>query len=294
MGMEPMSKVLLRDPHMKPSFISAALVSTTVKIINCIVSCTLLLYYWISLGTNWKAVEFVQILFLSLSLVLVTVPLKKKCIRRLIACLLITVTGVWTYQLSVLWARDLNLSVAFQVMTFVCGTTWSFGIIVPLYLSERQNSNGEIDLILYLMALNVVTAWSPADTYNNELHLLLDMRTFMLVYNCLHRLQKNEELLRYPSFLSVVVITIVTFLTTQAVFSNYVGSAKEGLSIGTFLLFAVIGVTLMAEVWYSGKLHGTRDPVGGAGSESESADSDPTSMNGNGNAGTFAGVPDNL
>lgn len=272
-----MEQTLLKDArHKRRIGIS---VSSCLKVINVIASGTFFVYYWVSLGPNWKAVEFVQILYLSVLLVLVTVPITHLFMRRLLVLCIFTIIITWTYLLGVLWSQELNLPVLFRIFAFAFGILWSSGIVLACYCSERRNMNGEVDLILYLLVLNVVTAWSPADTFNNELHLLLDVRTFMLVYNCLHQLQKNEELLHYPSFLSVVIITIATFLLTQGLFGHYMGNATEGVSILVFLLFGTIGVILLREVWCSGKLG-----VGGD-TAMNTKESIAHSGNGNGNVG---------
>jgi hypothetical protein len=260
--MDSINAKLVTQRPAKQQFVSAAAVTGSLKAINCLISSGFLIYFWASLGTNWKAVEFIQILFLSLLLVLVTVPLQQSLLRKGIALSIVVVTVVWLYLLAVLWARELNLPVGFEVAVFVCGMIWSLGINLACYLSERQNSNGEVDLILYLLTLNAVSAWSAADKFNMELHLLLDIRTLMLVYNCLHQLQKNEDLLRYPSFLSVVTLTVATFLLSQALFGGYAGNATEAMSILEFVLFGIIGVILLVEVWQSGKLTGQRDAAG--------------------------------
>lgn len=229
------------------------ILSNALKAINLVVSVGLLLYFWGADGPNWKDVEFVQIVYLSLLLILVTVPLKMTMWRTIIAACIYAVVVSWLYLLGALWAEALDLDIGFQIAVFVCGLLWATGIISACYVSERANSNGEVDLILYLLTLNAVNAMGSVDTFNIELHLILDVRTFMLVFNCLHNLQKNEDLLRYPAFISVIVLTIITFFLTDVLFANEMQKSKEAGSIITFVLFGVIGVILMVEVYISVK-----------------------------------------
>lgn len=277
-----MEKTLLGEPATKRWWCNEpASVSSSLKIINCLASITFFFYYWIALGPNWKSVEIVQILFLSILLVLVAVPLSETTTRRLLVISTYVVTAAWLFLLAVLWSRELNLSLLFQVSVFVCGMLWASGIVLACSCCERKNLSGEVDLILYLLVLNVVTAWSPVDAFNIELHLILDMRTFMLVYNCLHQLQKNEELLQYPSFVSVVALTITTFFLSKALFGKLMGKATDGVSILVFLLFGIIGIIVLVEVWNSGKLRSERD----AGVDGKPATEDEA-CNGSGNVGS--------
>lgn len=261
--MSNLDSPLIRSSQYKSST-SSDYVSHALKLLNCIVSLTMLLYFWCVLGPTWKLVEFIQIVFLSLLLVLLTIPLSNRIARIAMIVIVGTVMIAWLYLQAHLWAKDLDLSIAFQIIVFGCGLLWCSGIAVACFVSERTGANGEVDLIVYLVLLNAVTAWGNPDSFNNELHLLLDVRTFILVFNCLHRLQKNEDLLRYPSFIIIVLLTIVTFMLTQCLFGKFiVGQAVTPVAILTFVIFGTIGLILLGETYFArrGTVNGNKDTI---------------------------------
>lgn len=227
--------------------ISSKKVALVMKWLNLIVSLVLLLYVFVYFrGPSYQALQFIQISFISILLIILDASIDRVAFRLSMVVFIICVNFLWLYCLSTLWADSFNLSVAFQVVVYFTGITWGLGITYACYISGRANKETEFDLLLYLSALNAVCSFSPATKMDNTLHLLLDLRTFVLVYTYLHNVPKKEELLQYPTFIAVVVVTIITFLLTGMMIAHTIPQT-DGWAMLIFFLFFCIGLLLFWE-----------------------------------------------
>lgn len=247
-------KLVAKPPH------TAQQVASALTWLNVVTAAVLMVYDFIFFeGPSYQVLQFIQIEFISLLLLLLDSTPTQVAFRMSIICAIVALQGVWCYSLAVLWARAFNLGKEFSVMVFICGFTWGLSIAYACYVSKRTKKESEFDLILYLASLNAVCCFSPASTLNNALHLLLDIRTFVLIYTYLHDVPKKEDLLNNVTFMAVIILSIVSFIMTGVLFGDSVTTSSEGIAISVFIIFLMIGLLIQWECYTV-----TSKPVGSA------------------------------
>lgn len=130
---------------------------------------------------------------------------------------------VIVFLLAVAWATLVFIGVrsGYPVQNYVVGGFSAFfnfgGIIYCVYIISRISRRKEykcveVDLLLYLAALNAICFFSDNNHFNDNLHLILDLRTMLLLYSGLYQPKNKMKLLRLPRFLIVIIGMIGAFL----------------------------------------------------------------------------------
>ncbi len=152
------------------------------------------------------------------------------------------------WAMAWIWAGYKYLS--WQLYNYVTGGMCSFfflnGMLSATYVALNAPAEVkyvELDLLLYLVSLNAICFFSNDDVFNNNLHMILDIRTLVLLYTCLHQPKQKMELLNSATFIIIMIIVIIVFI----IYSNDTNIANAtGNS-----LYVIIGMLLMYEAYSS-------------------------------------------
>lgn len=245
---ESYEETLVKKPSNTAQYVAVVMIW-----LNVVTAAALMVYDFVFFsGPSYQVLQFIQIEFISLLLLLLNSSATQVPFRICIVLAIAALQCVWCYSLAVLWSREFNLGTVFFVMVFICGITWGMSITYACFISRRTNKESEFDLILYLASLNAVCCFSPASTLNNALHLLLDIRTFVLVYTYLHDVPKKEDLLGNITFMAVVILSIISFIMTAVIYSDAISHNEEVFATFVFVIFLSIGLLLQWECYIVG------------------------------------------
>ncbi len=201
-----------------------------------------LLYFIIAVQHYEVATQYMQIAFITsitISLDSAT-PCRQLLWMVAAGCIATLWVTLWVYTKSNLPHDPYNLSVA-----AVSGFLYFAGILSMTYKAlgaPAEVKFVELDLLLYLVSLNAICLFS-SNEFNNNLHMILDIRTIMLLYNCLYQPKQKMELLRIPSFIAVIIFILVSFIIYA------MGNLSDNI-IGN-CLYLLIGFILIYEALYS-------------------------------------------
>jgi hypothetical protein len=99
-------------------------------------------------------------------------------------------------------------------LSIVAGVCYLGGLLLLAFKAldaPAETRYIELDLMAYLLSLCAICAFS-VNSYNNNLHMVLDLRIVMLLYSCLYQPRKKWELLRIPSFPLVMTLIVFSFM----------------------------------------------------------------------------------
>jgi hypothetical protein len=165
--------------------------------------------------------------------------------------LFFVLSGFVTCGWAVAWIWAGNRYLDFQLYNYIsaglCAFFFFVGMLSTTYvglLAAAEVKYVELDLLLYLVALNAICFFSTDDKFNNNLHMILDIRTLVLLYTCLHQPKQKMELLNSTTFIVIMVLIIIVFI----LFSNMKNHVTN--AVGN-CIYAIIGILLIYEAWTS-------------------------------------------
>ncbi len=166
--------------------------------------------------------------------------------QRIFFVLSYLVACVWA--MALLWAGYKYLS--WKLYNYITGGFCLFfflhGMLGATYVAllvPAEVKYVELDLLLYLVSLNAICFFRADDEFNNNLHMILDIRTIVLLYTSLHQPKQKMELLNSVSFISIMVLIVIVFIL-------YASNTDITNAIG-YSLYTIIGILLMYEAYAS-------------------------------------------
>jgi hypothetical protein len=195
--------------------------------------------YFVSINHLNVALQYTQVCFISA--ITIVFDSSEWWTQRLWYSITVLVGGMW---LAVtIWSGnvDMGYELLHNVVASLTGLFFFGGLLVCIYASMAAPTavkRVEIDLLLYLISLNAICFFS-SDVFNNNLHMILDLRTYVLLFNCMHQPKDKMDLLKSKTLVLIVVLTIAAFLT-------YIPLSLQADLIGN-VLYVVIGMLLVRE-----------------------------------------------
>lgn len=179
--------------------------------ICCIVSITACAYF-VSIGYINIALQYTQICFLSSLTVALDADSWWK--QRIFFCFCILIAIFWGALFQ--WAGYKYLDYEIYSYAVVSLSTYGFfaGMLAMAYVAilSTEAKYVELDLLLYLIALNAICFFSTDDSFNTHLHMILDIRTLMLLYSCIYEPKQKVELLNNATFVTAMTLIIISFV----------------------------------------------------------------------------------
>jgi hypothetical protein len=200
------------------------------------------LYFVIALRYYNVATQYMQITFItSLIISLDSKTICQQVIWLVVAASMATLwIGIWMYSTFYIHNAPCYLTMAAASGLFYFG-----GILfmtVKACGAPPEVKFVELDLLLYLLSLNAICFFN-SNEFNNNLHMILDIRVIMLLFNCLYQPKQKMELLRIPTFVSVIVLVLVAFIL-------YSSRDESGTELGNGV-YVAIGIILIRESIYA-------------------------------------------
>ncbi len=209
-----------------------------IEILCFLISLSISLYF-IFEGYLNVALQYCQVCFIST--LTVTLDSSDWFTQRLWYCVAVLVAMGWCGV--TLWSGDsyLHYETIHYCVAGITGFFFFGGLLCCTYASINAPAavkRVEIDLLLYLVSLNAICFFS-SDSFNNNLHMILDLRTLVLLYNCMHYPRDKMDLLKSKSLVLIVVLVIIAFII-------YAHVSRLTDMIGNFF-YIVIGGLLWRE-----------------------------------------------
>lgn len=212
-----------------------------VQYISVVVSISACIYFVYN-QLVYVALQYAQVCFISvLTLVLDSSTYWRQRLWLLLAVLAGTGWGavtIWEgYRYEDFHTYDYVVGVISGIVFFGSMIYSSYVCVEAAPLGKRV----ELDLLLYLVSLNAICFFTPAHSFNSNLHMILDIRTMMLLFNGLFQPKDKMDLLRCPSFLVIMLLII----------SSFIISSSDDVSFGAIIssMYVVIGGILMREAY---------------------------------------------
>jgi len=179
--------------------------------ICCIASFAACIYFT-AIGYINVSMQYFQICFLATLTVALDSDSWKK--QRLFFVLSVIVGLGWgmVYQ----WAgyKYLDFAVYSYILSIACSLVFIGGMLAVAYVSilASETKYVELDLLLYLVSLDVMCFFHADDVFDNNLHLILDIRSIVLLYSCLYEPKQKLDLLTSKSFVLIIILIVFCFI----------------------------------------------------------------------------------
>ena len=179
-----------------------------------------LLLMFIYFEHYYVSLQYLQVCFISTLTIILDSFQLSVWKRYAWLCFGIAVALFWSF--IVLWTGhlyvdyhplDYTLS-SIVACCFVGSMLYTSHTIVNVTLLTQTNVTKhivEIDLLLYLTSLNAICFFSQ-DTFNANLHMILDLRTFVMLFNGLYQPKDKVLLLKSKAFMSIIALVILAYL----------------------------------------------------------------------------------
>jgi peptidoglycan/LPS O-acetylase OafA/YrhL len=177
----------------------------------CIVS-LLACIYFTTIGYINVALQYYQICFLSTLTVALDADSWKK--QRLFFAFTVIVAIGWSAAYQWAGIKYLDFTVYQYVFSIMCSFFFIGGMLALTYVAilATESKHVELDLLLYLASLNAICFFNNDDVFNNNLHMILDIRTVVLLYSCLYEPKQKIELLSSKSFVIICILIVICFI----------------------------------------------------------------------------------
>lgn len=172
--------------------------------------------YFIYINHLYVALEYFQVCFISSIVVVLDNTNIKLQIGGLIASILVAIGWSVTYFIANTSNVPEELLIAATIISATMSLLFLGGLICMTYvITEISSPNNmrciELDLVLYLVALTAICFFSTNE-FNNNLHMILDIRLMVTLYSGLYQEKDKMKLLRIPSFLLNMTLIIISFM----------------------------------------------------------------------------------
>lgn len=193
----------------------------TVQYCSVLVSLAVSIYFVAFKDELNVSLQYIQVCFISvLTLIL---DATTTCRQHLWLVIGICVGIFW--GVVTIWScmRDLDYGPMELFFALLASLPFFGGLLACAHVATSNKKSTtrkvELDLLLYLISLNGICFFSE-NNFNNNLHMILDIRTIVLLYNALHQPRDKMDLLQSWSFVSIMVLIIVTFIVYSRVTST--------------------------------------------------------------------------
>jgi hypothetical protein len=212
-----------------------------VQYVNILVASLFIVYFFCIHRLN-VAFEYGQMSFvLSLLISLDSQTLIK---QRLWLVYGVAIGVLWSY-ISILDA-ELAFPVENMILTIVAEFFFLGGMIYSVIVINRISPSEEfklveIDILLYLIALNAICFFSSNNSFNNNLHMILDIRMMVVLYNGFYQLKNKMNLLKLKSFLLLIGLIIFAFIIYTRI--------TQVTDLLFSIIYVFVGWILFYEAW---------------------------------------------
>jgi hypothetical protein len=208
--METEGQLLTAEPESKSRAVSSHDLAQVGHYINALGAFVLAGY--LTFHGAYRALQYFQISFVSVLLLL----LEKKHSKHhniLFAVFGLVVGTLWNILITILFYHDLHSTQKTLRILTPLATTSSFSLILSWvwYAYRSKPISVDIDLMLYFFAMNIIAFFS-ADQFNNTLHLLIDIRTYQLLFTATLSLKSKFDLLLSPQFIVINILMFVAYV----------------------------------------------------------------------------------
>jgi hypothetical protein len=191
--------------------------------------------YFLSQRRIFICLEYAQISFIST--LVVVLDNESKYIQRMGLLVAACIGGFWGTIYSIAAVE----SETTEIGAIICagmGTTSFLGSMVFLvYVIAEINSSpstattgtssmtttatatigknmkcAELDLILYLISLNAICFFSSNQHFNNNLHMILDIRTMVMLFSGIYQEKDKMKLVQIFDFLVIMILIMISFI----------------------------------------------------------------------------------
>jgi hypothetical protein len=243
--------VLLSLPKLNLIDIRTAEVIKLCEYLCFIISATGILYFIFSKNYLWIALEYLQVCFISC--LVIALDTTEKWIKNLSFLFIFLVAVCWAVVylithiegLSGLYLVFSTLFVSLAGIFFIGGMVY-VTIIITQISTPKIHRCVELDLILYLISLTAICYFST-NTFNNNLHMILDIRTLIMLFSGLYQEKDKTKLLSLPSFFVIMLLIIISFALFALADTLYIILAN--------VLYVVIGILLYREAYLRRQLY---------------------------------------
>jgi hypothetical protein len=212
-----------------------------VQYVNILVASLFIVYFFCIHRLN-VAFEYGQMSFV-LSL-LISLDSQTFIKQRLWLVYGVAIGVLWSY-ISILDA-ELAFPVENMILTIVAEFFFLGGMIYSVIVINRISPSEEfklveIDILLYLIALNAICFFSSNNSFNNNLHMILDIRMMVVLYNGFYQLKNKMNLLKLKSFLLLIGLIIFAFIIYTRI--------TQVTDLLFSIIYVFVGWILFYEAW---------------------------------------------
>lgn len=171
--------------------------------------------YFLCKNDSFITLEYIQISFISA--IVVALDHEEKIIQRIALVILFGIGVFWgvLYTTSSYKTESVPLvsaiSAASAVLFFQGGMTFVSYVITEISSPSIMKSV-ELDLILYLISLNAICFFSSNQHFNNNLHMILDIRTMVMLFSAIYQEKDKMKLVLIKDFVLIMCLIIVSFI----------------------------------------------------------------------------------
>jgi hypothetical protein len=243
--------VLLSLPRLSLIDIRTAEAIKLCQYLCFLISATGILYFIFSKNYLWIALEYLQVCFISC--IVITLDTTKEWIKKLTFFFVFVIACCWgavylithLEGLSGLYLIFSALMVSLAGIFFIGGMVY-VAFIVTQISTPKIHRCVELDLILYLISLTAICYFST-NTFNNNLHMILDIRTLIMLFSGLYQEKDKTKLLSLPSFFIIMILIIISFILFALEDTLYIILANG--------IYVVIGFLLYREAYLRRQLY---------------------------------------
>jgi hypothetical protein len=179
--------------------------------------------YFLSISYFYIALEYFQVWFISTLIFFLDTESGWSKILSFALSVLVAIGWGATYFLSNTSLPSLHgpefvvasLVMAVMPIFFLGGMLWMVFEISFVFSAENSTpppiKTVELDLLLYMISLNVICFFGT-NSFNNNLHMILDIRTMVMLFSGIYQEKDKMKLLQIPSFIVVMVIIMTSFV----------------------------------------------------------------------------------
>jgi hypothetical protein len=199
--------------------------------------------YFLSKHYFYVALEYFQVWFISCLVILF--DCEDKVIQRISLLLLVLVSCGWGTTYTIVNSSNFDEN-EFKIAVIITGLMAIFFLggmvtmasVIPKISPPSILKVVELDLLLYLISLNAICFFTD-NQFNNNLHMILDLRTMVMLYGGIYQERDKMKLLQIPSFQFIITLIIISFVLFAF-----------GFKVATLVadsIYVVIGTVLFLE-----------------------------------------------
>ncbi len=201
-----------------------------------------LLYFIIAVQLYEVATQYMQIAFITSITISLDSTTRFRQIQWIITAGCIATLWVMLWAITTPFS---SISLLDLLISTISGFFYFGGILSMTYKALNAPAEVkfvEIDLLLYLLSLNAICLFSPNE-FNNNLHMILDIRIILLLYTCVYQPKQKMELLRIFKFIIIIIFILISFIIYE--------KGNNLLNTIGNCLYIIVGMILFYESIYA-------------------------------------------